>query len=87
MFPAPAQTSPQASEDRRRVYFSSSGKTCIKTLKSLYDRINVYPNDKTRPLPRIQLTGLTGVERDQKPDTKIISHTSQDDKSHFCLSS
>lgn len=32
-----------------------------------------YPIDKieTRLLPRIQLTWLTGVEIDQKPDTKI----------------
>ena len=44
-----------------------------------------YPIDKieTRPLPRIQLTWLTGVEIDQKPDTKISARIQQDWESHF----
>ena len=67
MFPASAQKCPQA--------FWRSSNSCISAvlgkrvsvLRYLYGRINVLSQWKDKTLPRIQLTGLTCVERDQSP--------------------
>ena len=70
------QTSPQASEVRRTMYFARFWeKTCI-TIRVLYNRINVLSLDKTRFLPRNQLTGLTGVEKTRS----LIQHCKADFK-------
>ena len=70
------QTSPQASEVLWTMYFARFWeKTCI-TIRVLYNRINVLSLDKTRFLPRNQLTGLTGVEKTRS----LIQHCKADFK-------